>query len=346
MSNAPRALTLREIAQEIATIDLTPVSVGPFSLEEVEADNLKNVQATFEELASTNIDCLTGAMRETINRKTSEMLPLFRELVAFDPSRYGQTGSPKAALAKMAGQIMRNYAEAAPHLFMGIAYARATKSQAKEFLEVMRNRSAELIRQIEREAEPALNLINSSKGQFEKLISDAQLALAAAQRASAEAGVSGQAELFKEEAESEKAAAKRWLVTTFLAILVGIGIIITVLLDADLLEMAQRSGSSAMVLYTVPKLILVALIFSAVVLCSRNYHACRHNYTVNRHRHTALATFQAFVRGANDQAAKDAILRQAAACAFSPQASGYLKDESTQGQNDRLIEILQQNPRS
>jgi hypothetical protein len=41
-----------------------------------------------------------------------------------------------------------------------------------------------------------------------------------------------------------------------------------------------------------------------------------------------MQTFRAFVEGTKDLATQDFILRQAAACAFAPQQSGYLKDES------------------
>src|SRR6266542_3728871 len=84
----------------------------------------------------------------------------------------------------------------------------------------------------------------------------------------------------------------------------------------------------AVIQQTIARLLIITLLYGAVVWCARNYFACRHNYTVNRHRRNAMQTFRAFVEGTKDPATQDFILKQAAACAFAPQQTGYLKDES------------------
>lgn len=78
----------------------------------------------------------------------------------------------------------------------------------------------------------------------------------------------------------------------------------------------------------VARVVFVSFLYFFVVWSGRNYAASRHNQIVNRHRRNAMQTFKAFTAATNDPATKEFILRQAVACAFAPQQSGYLKDEA------------------
>jgi hypothetical protein len=108
----------------------------------------------------------------------------------------------------------------------------------------------------------------------------------------------------------------------------------------DVLE--SKTITASLLQQTVARILIVTMLYSAVVWCARNYFASKHNVTVNRHRRNAMNTFRAFVEGTKDPATQDFILRQAAACAFSPQQSGYLKDESlpTPGPASQLVEMI------
>lgn len=96
----------------------------------------------------------------------------------------------------------------------------------------------------------------------------------------------------------------------------------------DVTQLDAAATTAAVIQQSVARIFIVTLLYGLVIWCARNYFACRHNYTVNRHRRNAMQTFRAFVEGTKDTPTQDFILRQAAACAFSPQQSGYLKDES------------------
>ena len=81
-------------------------------------------------------------------------------------------------------------------------------------------------------------------------------------------------------------------------------------------------------------------LLAAFVLALRNYSAAKHNYTVNRHKATTLATFEAFINGSANPEVKEAILLQAAKSAFDPQATGFLKGEGDNSQFTQITEMV------
>lgn len=89
----------------------------------------------------------------------------------------------------------------------------------------------------------------------------------------------------------------------------------------------------------VPRLIRVTLLLTAFVFCLKNFSALSHNYIVNRHRATALSTFQTFVTGSRDEQVRNAILLQASQSIFSAQPSGFLKGDSDSPQVTPVYEI-------
>lgn len=75
------------------------------------------------------------------------------------------------------------------------------------------------------------------------------------------------------------------------------------------------------------KLILLGVAYYALILCSRQYSAAKHNAVVNRHKQLALRTFETFFQGSSSTEAKDAIIQRAASAVFEHQESGYLKNQ-------------------
>ena len=112
--------------------------------------------------------------------------------------------------------------------------------------------------------------------------------------------------------------------------------------NADASTISNHAITIEALQQTVARILIITLLYSVVVWVARNYFASRHNYTVNRHRRNAMQTFRAFVEGTEDKATQDFILRQAAACAFAPQQTGYLKDESlpTPAPSSPFIDIV------
>ncbi len=203
-------------------------------------------------------------------------------------------------------------------------------------------------------------------------ISEFEKVIAAAREASGKAAVSRQALEFETEAHKCLIASRWWfgaticvivasLVTVYMMFLKDLhkplttAITQSVTTSTNQLQVMATHAANAdeattlnhaitieALQQTVARILIITLLYSVVVWVARNYFANRHNYTVNRHRRNAMQTFRAFVEGTEDKVTQDFILRQAAACAFAPQQTGYLKDESlpTPAPSSPIIDII------
>ena len=81
----------------------------------------------------------------------------------------------------------------------------------------------------------------------------------------------------------------------------------------------------------VSKILVFATIGSFVLLSAKNYMASRHNAVVNKHRQNSLATYQALVEAAGDQANRDIVLTKAAESVFGAQPTGFAKSDGAEG---------------
>jgi hypothetical protein len=91
----------------------------------------------------------------------------------------------------------------------------------------------------------------------------------------------------------------------------------------------HAQGDMASVLLIIfPRAITITVLLTGLIFSLRNYAAASHNRVVNKHRQTALSTFEVFVLSTADEQTKNAVLLQATQAIFSPQPSGYLKSEN------------------
>ena len=182
-------------------------------------------------------------------------------------------------------------------------------------------------------------LVQNVKG----TLGEISTALKAAEQAAADAATASHAREFEFEAVASNSAAKRWLISAILSGAVAIALTWQLFLhDSGSASPVAAGTNSVAVVSTaatekitihevqqmVARVVMVSIFYFFVILCGRNYSSCRHNYTVNRHRRNAMQTFKAFAAASSDPATREFMLRQAAACAFTPQQTGYLKDES------------------
>ena len=86
---------------------------------------------------------------------------------------------------------------------------------------------------------------------------------------------------------------------------------------------------------------VLLVLFMALVWCSKNYAAVRHNYIINKQRQNALSTFETFVKAAGDEdiQTKNAVLLQATQCIFSAQPTGFSNKNSDGDPSTKIIEI-------
>lgn len=143
---------------------------------------------------------------------------------------------------------------------------------------------------------------------------------------------------FDAEADSHNMWSFVWLVISA-GLLVGLGYM-GFRFNAEISTAAPQQVGNA-IEATAFRVLLFSLGTFALIFSTRTYSSHRHNFVINRHRRNALATFQTFANGSDDPQVKNAILLQAAQCIFSPQVSGYVRNESDTVTNTPVVNLIE-----
>jgi hypothetical protein len=190
-----------------------------------------------------------------------------------------------------------------------------------------------------RQMEDLISKLEHANQKVESLNSQAQRALNVAKEAAAQSGISAQVTHFGQAAIDDEALSIIW----FNRLCWSAGI---VLLCAFSFVVAAYYGvatenTPTAIQFASAKIILLAVISYAVLLCSRQYSATKHNATINRHKQLALLTFEGFVVGAKTDEIRDAVLLKAATAIFEHQDTGYLKQSPSQtGSLQNVVELI------
>jgi hypothetical protein len=195
---------------------------------------------------------------------------------------------------------------------------------------------------LEREARGLIQNVtdraNELQGELEKRKKDADAVLEAVRKVAEEQGVSQQAIYFKNEADRHEAQSGKWLsATIWLTILLGIYAGATLFLHKiPILTPANAYETTQL---AVSKVLVFVTISFFLILSSRNCLAHRHNLVVNRHRQNALATYQAIVKAAGQDANRDVVLAKAADCIFTAQPTAFSKTDGADGGSLSFVNV-------
>lgn len=142
-------------------------------------------------------------------------------------------------------------------------------------------------------------------------------------------GTDYHANCFIEQAKDNNRSSWFWLAVTFTSCAA------TILYAKHLIDTYKKDELIDIQLFqyisqTTPKLIIITILVFSIGFAAKNYFACKHNFSTNRHRHNALITYTAIAAGAKTNAQADAIVGQASACIFSHQATGYASSNDNQ----------------
>lgn len=163
----------------------------------------------------------------------------------------------------------------------------------------------------------------------------------AVQAARAAAGKAGAAEFtheFREEAVAVEKRSKCWLWLT--GIFSALALALSVLLMFGLLGDAPANVWEA-VYGLGGRVIAILVLFYAAVWSGRVVLANMHLASVNKHRAVSLQTLQALHKAAEDSAAKDAVVLEAARAVYENVPSGYIGRQATgQGTGARTLEVV------
>lgn len=152
-----------------------------------------------------------------------------------------------------------------------------------------------------------------------------------------EFGMKKYAKTFEIESIEYRKSADNWLRYTIILLVATVLIAISTLLFNDVI-----SSTVNVVQYTVTKVFIISALFYGINICAKNYKAHKHNEVLNKHRHNALITFEAFTASSNeDQQTKSAVLLAATQTIFGNQNTGYTDGDSADNDlSTKIIEII------
>ena len=143
---------------------------------------------------------------------------------------------------------------------------------------------------------------------------------------------------FSDLADNYAKYANKWLICSIIVGALTLFISILFTFSYKFSWISPKNNIEAAQLVT-SKFIILGIFGYALVASVKKYRSQMHNSVVNRHREHALKSFHAFVAAAPDTQIKGSILTQAAAAVFTPQDTGYVKNEEPAGSRS-LIEMI------
>jgi hypothetical protein len=331
---------LKERALKIAQWDLEslihPKNGAPISFEGLK-DLFQQIKSFYSEVASTNWELPPSSVAEGFVYKADSMINAMKRAQDFNV----RSGDPNQASQSVINEVTMASIESYNHGAFHLAYARTSSAAISGEINALSAAAADSRKVISEDRQKFSDRWQELEKQMESRLEALRKSNEAAREAAKIEGVAGQARAFEEQASSDKKAARNWLYASAIAVALGLFLVWGMFLAdpkgyvGGLFSVIkpgatdpEKTITALLIQQGIARVLIVTLIYAAVVWCARNYFASRHNYTVNRHRSNAMQTFRAFVAGSEDKATQDFILRQVAQCAFSPQQTGYLKDES------------------
>lgn len=179
-----------------------------------------------------------------------------------------------------------------------------------------------------KELELVLNNAKESQEKINEVLNSARIELS-------KGGVNKHAGIFEEQAIIHQNDSKSWKNNTVGLLMLNVVLVILILISV-IWVIDDRSIRIEVGIFGA---ILVSLISYAIVLCTKNYFAEKHNQNVNQHRANCLGTYNTFVDSADDER-KASILSHATNTIFSHQNSGYLSKNGDSKNPNPMIEII------
>lgn len=179
--------------------------------------------------------------------------------------------------------------------------------------------------------------LDEAKQDIQKKSKEIDEIITVAREASASVGVAHFTADFSKESEELETKASNWLRATAI-----LGVITFVLAVSSILLINIKDLSTTQLIQiTTTKLLVLAILISATVWCGKIYKANKHLAIINKHRANSLKTFQAFMKAAENDYARDAVLLETTKAIFSLSPTGYLDNDSSQlDASTKVIELI------
>lgn len=275
----------------------------------------------YKRLSREAVDDLPDGLANQIRSQADADFNRFQEILDFEATM----GNPNEVRQQLIQQIESAYDPAFTGLHPFISYGSSVTIDVQR----IENEARSMIQSVQDQTESITKELSDTKDQAQGILADIR-------EVAAEQGVSQQAIHFKEESESHAQQSEHWKKNT-IRLAWGLGIYAFLSLFSHKLPWIGPETTTQTIQFVASKILVFVVISYMLFLSARNFMSHKHNAIVNKHRQNALATFQALVDAAQEEANKDIILTYASACIFSPQDTGYAKSEGSSSASDRSV---------
>lgn len=179
-----------------------------------------------------------------------------------------------------------------------------------------------------------------SEAALSSLKAQAEQVVASVKAAASDAGITSESSFFAELAKEHKQVGDRWLVVLILLVSVGVALAIRNAFVDPPMPGPNENAWVKLIPYASARVLWVSMLLYALSIAGRNYRSHRHNELVNKHRATALKTFQAFATATHGDDVRNAVLLQACQAIFTTQASGFTNADAEVMPQTTLLEIV------
>lgn len=317
---------LTSLLDQITLYQADQLAVG----KDLGSMNFRSSQIIFEQLLemikefrALPLDLLPNQTLSQLQNPVRNLATSLKKVADF--TLVGQQ-NPESQRNTLSQEVISNYDNAFIALTPHLAYLSLKSAQVQETM----RRSKELLSDTEQKVSEALKNITQKKNDIDGIVQ-------AARDAAQKIGVAQFATKFEELSDEHDSIGKKWLLATIGLALSTIAVAITLLIFFPPLT---NMADPATIQRIITKIIIISIFYYASLWSSRNYRSHRHLSVVNKHRQSALSTFETFVNAAGgDPQTKNAVLLEATHCIFSPAISGYLGADEENPSN-RIVEVL------
>ena len=275
----------------------------------------------YKRLSREVVDDLPDSLANQIKSQADADFNRFQEILAFETT----VGNPSEIRDQLIQQIQSAYDSTFSTLHPLISYGSSVTLDVQR----MENDARAMIQSVQDQAENITEELSDRRDQAQGILDDIR-------KVAAEQGVSQQAIHFREESESHAEQSELWRKRTIYLAL-GLGAYAFLSFFFHKIPWIRPETTIQTIQLVASKILVFAVISYMLFLSARNFMSHKHNAIVNKHRQNALATFQALVDAAHEEANQDVILTHASACIFSPQDTGYAKSGSSSSASDQSV---------
>ena len=181
-------------------------------------------------------------------------------------------------------------------------------------------------------------ILQETKTVSEKGLDEIKASVEAARIAAGEAGAAEFTHEFREEARSMERRGKCWLYPTAIFAISALILSVTIMFGLS----GQTPENTWEAIYRLGgRVVAISVLFYAAIWSGRIVLANMHLASVNKHRAVSLQTLQAFHQAAEDPAARDAVVLEAARAVYENVPSGYIGRQAAEHSgHGRTLEII------